>query len=282
MANTYCGKNCESCVQKERVECQGCKLGPGRSLYDGCEIAVCCRSKGHDTCDTCTSNRYCGKRSRRERMPEYRRRKQEEEAERKELLARKAPFMGKWLWVLFWLVIPSVIASIIGNDTVVGWFPALRIPGLILNMLCMLAYGVILLRLSKEQEHYRIAGICMLVAAVVSGISGLFTAGGLALVLTLPAAVVAIVGEYQEYMGHGETLSGFDRWLSQKWFTLWKWYIGMYAAMFVSIVLMLIFPLLGLLVFLAAMIGLAVVSILKLVYLYRTAKFFREYSGEVN
>lgn len=278
MANTYCGKDCDSCIQKEQKQCQGCRLGPGRSLYDGCEIAMCCKQTGHESCSSCTNNRYCGKRGRRDVMPDYRRRKQEAEADRREMLARKAPFMGKWLWVLFWLVIPSVIAGIIGNDTVVGWFPALRIPGLILNVLCMLVYGVILLQLSKEQERYRIAGICTLVAAVVSGISGLFTAGGLSLLLTLPAAVVAIVGEYQEYMGHGEALSGFDRELSQKWFTLWKWYIGMYAATLGSIVLMLIFRLLGLLVSLAAMIGLAVVSILKLVYLYRTAKFFREYS----
>lgn len=276
MANTYCGKSCESCIQKEQKLCPGCHAGPGRSWSGDCEIAVCCRDKGHESCDTCTNNRYCGKRGRRDVMPDYRRREQEAEADRKEMLARQAPFMGKWLWILFWLVIPGAIAGLIGNETVVGWIPSLRIPGLVLNVLCSLAYGLILLQLSKEQEHYRTAGICCLVAAAANGISGFIT-GNLALLVTLPAAVVAIVGEYQEYMGHGESLSGFDRELSQKWYTLWKWYIGMFAATLGSIIVMLIAPVLGALISLAAMIGLVVVSILKLVYLYRTAKTFREY-----
>ena len=44
---------------------------------------------------------------------------------------------------------------------------------------------------------------------------------------------------------------------------------------------MLIIPILGLIVALVTAIGTVVVSILKLVYLYRTAKTFREYSGSV-
>ena len=58
---------------------------------------------------------------------------------------------------------------------------------------------------------------------------------------------------------------------------LWKWYIGMTLGLLGSILLMLIIPILGLLVALVTAIGTIVVSILKLVYLYRTAKVFREY-----
>lgn len=57
--------------------------------------------------------------------------------------------------------------------------------------------------------------------------------------------------------------------------------IGMTLGLLGSIVLMLIIPILGLIVALVTAIGTVVVSILKLVYLYRTAKTFREYSGSV-
>ncbi len=30
MSETYCGKSCESCVFRERLECAGCKNGPAR------------------------------------------------------------------------------------------------------------------------------------------------------------------------------------------------------------------------------------------------------------
>lgn len=56
-----------------------------------------------------------------------------------------------------------------------------------------------------------------------------------------------------------------------------EWYIGMTLGLLGSILLMLIIPILGLLVALVTAIGTIVVSILKLVYLYRTAKVFREY-----
>ena len=47
MAETYCGKVCRECEQKEALSCPGCKLGPGK-LYGGdCELAKCCREKGN-------------------------------------------------------------------------------------------------------------------------------------------------------------------------------------------------------------------------------------------
>ena len=84
-----------------------------------------------------------------------------------------------------------------------------------------------------------------------------------------------MVGEYQEYMGHSELLWDVDVELSDKWHKLWKWYIGCFLALLASIVVILLSPILGLLVTLAAAIGILVVLIVKLVYLYRTAMLFR-------
>ena len=37
-------------------------------------------------------------------------------------LDRNAPVLAKWLWLLFWLVIPSVFSNILTMDTVAGAF----------------------------------------------------------------------------------------------------------------------------------------------------------------
>lgn len=93
----------------------------------------------------------------------------------------------------------------------------------------------------------------------------------------IPAMIVSLVGEYNEYSAHAEVVGDVAPVLSDKWTGLWKWYIGMTLGLLGSILLMLIIPILGLLVALVTAIGTIVVSILKLVYLYRTAKVFREY-----
>jgi len=51
----------------------------------------------------------------------------------------------------------------------------------------------------------------------------------------------------------------------------------LFLGMFGCIIVMLIIPILGAIAILGCAIGTIVVSILKLVYLYRTAKIFREY-----
>ena len=282
MAETYCGKSCESCTQKEQKLCPGCRLGPGRAWSGDCEIAVCCRDKGHETCGTCTNSRYCGKRGRRDVMPDYRRRRQEAEADRKELLARQAPFMGKWLWILFWLVIPGTVASILGMDALAAAAPGVYLFGKYLGVACSLAYGLILLKVASKHDVYRTAGILRLVTAAASLalalLAGKGSVTGWALLISLPGGVVGLVATYQEYMAHASVLDSLDRTLAEKWRTLWKWYIGVFIATFGSLVVMLMFQLLGLLVLLAAVIGMVVVEILALVYLYQSAKEFREYS----
>lgn len=272
---TYCGKSCDNCTKKEQLACPGCRMGPGRQWSGTCEIAKCCQQKNHATCDTCTDARMCGKRGRRDGMAEQRIRKLAVEAQEKAELERKAPFLGKWLWVLFWLVVPSIVAGLIGNDTVVGWVPALRWPGQILSVLCQLARGLILLKLAREEQRYRTAGILILIAAAVDVVTAGMS-GGWTLLLTLPAAVAGLVGQYHLYMGHAEILYGVDNLLAEKWRTLWKWNIGALCATIGGMIFMLLAPRLGLLLTLAALIALLVVSIVELVYLYRTAKCFRD------
>ena len=214
-------------------------------------------------------------------MPNDRRRKLEAEAARKAEAAKQAPILGKWLWIIFWLIIPSTVGGLMANESTAKILPGLFMPGQIINAICSLTYGAILLKLGSEEDRYRTAGICALITGSVSAVVAMITGTGeeatWTLLLTLPAAVVAMVGEYNEYMGHSAVLSGVDNELSEKWEVLWKWYIGLFLGMFGCIIVMLIVPILGALAILGCAIGTIVVSILKLVYLHRTAKIFREY-----
>lgn len=282
MAETYCGKNCTDCSQKEALSCPGCKVGPGKQYGGDCKLAKCCIEKGHQECSTCGFNGHCGTLRGRASMPDGRLKAIEIEKERKAAVAKRAPVLGKLLWILFWLIIPATVASFMTNDTIVGWIPSLRLPGTILSAICSLAYGLILIRLASEEEGYMTAGVCALVGSgasvLLAFLSGGAEAPGWTLLISIPAAIVSLVGDYQEFTSHSVVLNGLDDDLAESWSSLWKWYIGMYGAMIGSILLIIIAPILGLLVCLAALIGICIVDITKLVYLYRTAKLFKDYS----
>ena len=275
MTKTYCGKDCEQCSFGRANGCPGCQNGPGGS-GEG-ELAQCCRSKGHQSCDTCNFMQSCTTLHNREQLPIWRQQRRERREEEQQRIDRNAQLLGKWLWVLFWLIIPSAVGSLMTNDTILTLFPQLEVPGQIINILCSVAYMVILLKISPVERDYRTAGICHLLGVVMATLVLVLIDAFLAVsILALPMVIVSIVAEYYEMHAHAAVLYGVDDELAAKWLKLWRWNLYTYGAMIVSLLLMIVIAMLGLLVLMAAMIALIVVSICKLVYLYRTAKLFRE------
>ena len=126
MTKTYCGKDCEQCAFGRVNGCPGCQNGPGGS--GECELAQCCRSKGHQSCDTCNFMQSCTTLHNREQLPIWRQRRRERREEEQQRIDRNAQLLGKWLWVLFWLIIPSAIGSLMTNDTILTLFPQLDLP----------------------------------------------------------------------------------------------------------------------------------------------------------
>ena len=283
MEETYCGKTCAECGRKEELNCPGCNAGPGKP-YDGdCILAKCARGKGHETCATCIYSSTCGTLMGKNSIPDQRIRKIEAEKQRKAMLVKRAEVMGKWLWIMFWLMIGANVPALLSNDYFAQHLPGLYLAGAICGLLFNLACCLILLKLGREYDGYRVAGILFLVGSVISALRGTITwmnpdAGGLVL-LSLPAAVANIVATYQEYTAHSAVLVGVDDVLSEKWGALWRWYIRCYLGMFGCIILMGFAPLLGVVLVFAAIIALLVMTIMEMVYLYRTAKIFREYTA---
>ena len=286
MAENYCTKTCSDCYKKEQLNCPGCKFGPGQMLHGTCEIAKCCRAKGHTTCATCVTKPHCGNFRNRDNMPDYFLRKQRAEEERKTMLAQKSPFLAKWLSLLFWLVIPSIIAGLLTGDTLSGWFPSLAVIGHVLSAAVSLAYCAILWVLRNEDDRYRTAAKFTLLTGVASAISAMISGNSnlnwLVVLISLVGSVLSLIREYNEYHAHAAVASLLDCALSEKWEKLWAWHIGTLGVTIGGSVLLLIFSAFGILTLLlslavlAGSIGIIVVSILKLVYLYQTAQLFRD------
>ena len=276
MAETYCGKVCSQCPEMEQALCQGCKTGPGKRFGGDCKVASCVQEKGHECCETCGFHNGCAKYRNRHQVPDDRRLAAQEWEHRKIQLTHKSEVLGKWIWYLFLLVIPNTIGSVMTQESTWGACSVVIIIGNLLQSACSLAYGAILLKVAVEEEKYQTAGAFVLIAAV----GGLLTFGvddsGLTFLIGVLITIVNLYGQYFEYMGHASALQYVDDELSANWENLWKWDIGMRIGMICSAFLVLV-PLIGILLLFGVAIGVIVVSILKLVYLYQTAKAFREY-----
>lgn len=209
--------------------------------------------------------------------------------------SEKAPFLSKWLWLLFWMVIPQALASLLNSD-LFGPEPVFRytylfVPqymirflGILLKVIYYLGCGLVLLKLSPILDRYRTSGICYLAGGVVTTATDLLPVSDETSTLALWISLAGLLGvllllaaEYQECMGHSELLEDLNLDLSRQWKKLWKLFIGCYAALFVSVMLLFVSALLGLFVTLAGTLGLLAVMIVKLIYLYRTAMFFRHF-----
>lgn len=189
------------------------------------------------------------------------------------------------LWPLLWLVVPGTIAGFLSDEALSAHWPDLALLGEILGILCSVVYGLLLLSLAKVNGGYRAAGACTLFVVAAGVIVQVLGGSGdphnversIALILTFLSGVAALVGEYTECTSHAEVLEPVDIALSQRWRRLWKWYVGLFLGTFAGILVALFSQWLGLLVMTASTVGSLVVAILKLVYLWRTARTFREY-----
>lgn len=268
MSETYCGKSCQTCGYRAETSCRGCLEEASRE----CKLALCCRQKGHKTCDSCTYNTQCGMYRGRDTAPQFRLAQKQAVLEYQQSLREKGTVMAKWLRVLFWLFVPSTIANILSE-----WVPPLYTFGVVASVLCSIIYGVVLLQLASQEQSYRTAGILTLIVAVMNIpillIENAVAAGAIAIIF----AIVDLIGCYYEFNAHANALEGVDNLLSEQWRKLWKWMIGATIAVVVGAILIIIA--IGVLVILAAAIAILVISVFKLVYLYRSAQVFQAVSA---
>lgn len=257
MIKTYCGKECEQCMTRRLHECDGCTDENGKKKSEKCVIAQCCEEKQYGTCVSCGKRKKCV-------TYHY-------------VMTPLASMLGTWISVLFWLIVPSIVATVLTSESVVNIVPEVEVPGTILKVVIAVAYGVILLKMSSAHYRYKLAGISRFILQVISIVVLFIDAGsGWIVAIALIFEVISLFSEYNEIEAHSKVLEDIDDELASSWCWLWYANLAMDAGIVGGLLIAFISPKLGALILLAASICAIVVSVLKLVYLYRTAEVFKK------
>lgn len=132
-----------------------------------------------------------------------------------ENMESKYELIAKWLRVLIYIAIVSLINSVINflpfvPSSVTTW----------ISRGIMVAMAVCMFKLAPANARYQKAGIfragmlgCTLITAFLYASS----------ILTLAASIMSIIAVYQEYNGHSEMVVAKDPNLSGKWHSLFNW-----------------------------------------------------------
>lgn len=205
--------------------------------------------------------------------------------------ARNAKLLGKWVTVLFWLQIAAIVGEVLASDTVREILPSVYWMGTLLGYGIMIANSVILIRLKAVEDWFGKAGVCYLVSGlsgIVAAVLLLGSAETIGSLLAIAMLIVQLRGNYDECTGYEVVLRGTDNGLAEKWALQWKLEIAFVLGTIIVPVMLgvgLIFGgrvltvIAGIVTFLAA-VGVLVLGILRLVYMYRTAEIFRSYQPE--
>jgi len=132
-----------------------------------------------------------------------------------EYMEVKYDLITKWLHVLMYIAIASLINSIINF---LPFVPAAVTTWISRGILVVMV--VCMYKLSTINERYRKAWIMrasMLVCTLITAI--LFVSS----FLTLAASILSIIAVYQEYNAHSELIADKDSKLSRKWHSLFTW-----------------------------------------------------------
>ncbi len=277
MAETYCGKTCTDCEYKDKLSCQGCKVGPGAGFYSDCELAKCCKKCGHDTCSTCLNVSTCKLHRGRTNAAELRFKRQENQNAERARLSAMAPGMIKCFLVLFICLIVNAVVSFFSDDVFLKNFPVLKIVGISLVCIVQLVYYIVLLRMSSTEETYKTAaclGIIGIVAYLSINIIVVYSDKfSVFRVLNLAITVILTAARYFECNAHSALLCNFSD-MSDKWERHWKWYLRTIIAKLASVLLVLISPILALVLMIVALIATVVVDIQRIIYLYMSKEDF--------
>lgn len=273
MAETYCGKTCAECALREKLNCQGCKMGPGKPYTGECTITRCCVNRGHSTCTDCTTASTCSMWKQRGDMPAERLRKREADATQKFVRDREYNFLAQWIGFLFWYVIITI-----GIRFVVGMVSGLmegNLFGEIVDCLIQLGHALILLKLASSTYCFRTAGVCSIISLVFTFLGAVLAESGFGVLFAIVAVVPSLVSQYHEYIGYAEVTEEVDEELAGKWRVVWYISLGGLIVLAISLVLTMFGSLLGALLTVVSSVAVLVIEVFRIVFLYKTAQLFR-------
>lgn len=199
--------------------------------------------------------------------------------------ARRAEIFGKWFMIYFWAQIILIALAFRS--------PLLLLSGMPAVFLLLLSYGysvievVIFYQLGRQEDRFKTSAGLALIALVAGIIIDLLHSEVFAGLWRIPGRIINLIALYHFMIGCAEILLTTDGKLSDKWRSLWKWYIDLSVGAIVGFPALLIMAVifestllanLAVILMIGIAIALVVVAILWLVYLYRTARCFQQIS----
>lgn len=277
MALGYCEKDCMLCDMKAELNCPGCQMGPGNEMYGNCGIASCCRGKKLESCGGCDKRVGCTELAVKDLLAQRRKTQHAVKQAKASVMDRRAPYLGKLLWVVFWLMIAQIFVpyDLFGEGT------ARSNALLCVHDALALAVAVAVIAMAQEERSYLNPGCILAALAVHDFLMHLFTVNAepplWAILSSMFTPYVAVGATYLLFTAHAETAGDVDAALPGKWKKLRKWYLVTGLAAEVSNYIVIFAPLLVAIAVGIMGIVMVVVGILELVYLARMAKGFRRF-----
>lgn len=266
-----CGKDCAACGEYVAKKCGGC----GEETTALCAIARCAEKKCFDKCSECWKTDDCKNLPKKDEMP----------ALRKETLRYE---MGRRIWaqenakpLRLGLAVLAVLALLRSFPLLLSLPLEALLPGgvqmsaklsapqmKLAAAACHVVYGVVLLVLSRLQEKYRVAGLCILLSGAAVAAQP-YLGDKVALAVSVVYLLLCFAGEYCECVAHADTALGVERALAENWGRIWKWIVAG------QVILMAAYLLLPYVLPLAAMTMVALLIVLPRVYLRKVLRLWQ-------
>lgn len=278
--DTYCGKSCDHCGHKEALDCSGCKMGLGKRFAEKCDIAKCGRGRNIFQCERCTDYYVCSTVRRKEKIPEILLDKRKQEEERILRIKHLAPIGAKWFLVMFWLAVALEVFGIFASEIFSGW-QVVSYSAQLIKSIIYIVYGCILLRFSKFENRFSTAGILTIVTPLIGLIiwylGEMEPLNNWVLIFALVGTVLSLIASYKEYTACANLVYEVSKVTSHSWLVLRKLYFGAMIGCIVSIILVKIFPLIGLVALLGCTVLVLISGVVRIVNLRHSMLAFRYY-----
>ena len=203
--------------------------------------------------------------------------RRQEEKEKQALIERRAPLLGKWLWILFWITIASLGINALTGETAVALIPALEIPGRVCSYLFQFFVIYVLFVISKEHHFFKYAALLSCGCFVINILAVFITEDQiwLLLLIALFQVAMALLADYYEYKANAEVVLVVDGRISDQWDNFWNWMLYSSIGVAVSLFLVFLIPGLGAILSVVSSIALIVARVKKIICMYRSAEAFR-------
>lgn len=181
----------------------------------------------------------------------------------------------KYILILFAII---QVVGIFEIEFVVEHFPSAKWIGIIGILLCSLLTCFCYYKLSFVEEDFETYSKLLVVVTLIdTAVNGIQVSEGISTLIKLVIAIVGIFGIRYKCMSFASLLLRHNTELYINWTNIWKWHKWVYLTMIASIVLVFL-PWVMIVLFWGSTIGLFVVQVLEIWYVYKTYTYFKELS----